>query len=138
MSTPSSNASSDSYIVAQRGGEKKTRTRTWTSHVWSDLKEIYKILNGKSIRTSTKCNVCKKVRTASSTCGAGHSIRHLASCMRKAYRFAKTQSVLKFNRDGSVTNSEIISRVTLLLWNWTFWKLESCFQICLLLLTEPS
>jgi hypothetical protein len=104
-------------MAAQQGRGNKGRRRACTSHVWNNFEEISEEVNGKRVRSGAKCTLCKKVLTGVSTNGTGHLIRHLASCSKKADRFARSQSVLQFSSDGS-------------LGNWEYNAEFACIELC--------
>jgi len=125
MATPSSNASTTTATATPRGWGQRTRTTTTktrarTSNVWNDFDELFHVVNGKRTRYAAKCHYCKKILTATSIAGTGHLLRHRTSCALKADRFAKSQSVLHFNGDGSVRNWDYNSELA---------RLELCRMI---------
>ena len=77
------------------------------SKVWEDFEELFELRNGSQVRVNAKCNYCKKTLTAHSSAGTGHLIRHIKSCKpRKLGSNAMSQSLLRFNPDGSVHHWE--------------------------------
>ena len=73
------------------------------SEVWEDFEELFELRNGSQVRVNAKCNYCKKTLTARSSAGTGHLIRHIKSCKpRKLGSNAMSQSLLRFNPDGSI------------------------------------
>ena len=72
------------------------------------FEEVTTIQNGKEVRVSAICLHCKNSMSAKSSSGTGHLIRHLDVCPAKKEkdRTGKTQSLLKYNADGSVNHWE--------------------------------
>ena len=63
-------------------------------------------MNGVKICTKATCKMCKSTLSARSSVGAGHLKRHQKSCKQKTDQFARVQSRLAYNRDGSVHNQD--------------------------------
>ena len=75
------------------------------SEVWDDFEELFEERNGAQVRVSAKCNYCHKTLSARSTGGTGHLLRHIKSCKPRNVG-ALSQSMLRFNADGSVSQWE--------------------------------
>ncbi|WVZ93266.1 LOW QUALITY PROTEIN: hypothetical protein U9M48_039261, partial [Paspalum notatum var. saurae] len=86
----------------------RSRRRGPTSKVCLDFEEITEIHAGKEVRVSAICLHCKNTLSAKSSSGTGHLRRHLDLCPSKKekHRHGRTQSLLKFNADGSVVHWE--------------------------------
>jgi hypothetical protein len=77
------------------------------SEVWEDFEELFELRNGEQIRVNAKCNYCKKTLSARSSAGTSHLLRHIKSCKpRLVGTNAMSQSLLRFNPDGSVHHWE--------------------------------
>jgi hypothetical protein len=83
----------DGGDAAARGEEPETRstaakesTRSCTSDVWDDFEKIFKVVNGKNIRVSAKCNHCGQIYVARSTIGIGSLLRHRMKCSIRGIR----------------------------------------------------
>ena len=85
---------------------KRSRRRAPTSKVWLHFEEVTAMQNGKEVRVSTICLRCKNSMSAKSSSGTSHLIGHLDLCPAKKEkdRSGKTQSLLKYNADGSVNH----------------------------------
>ncbi|KAJ1264526.1 hypothetical protein BS78_08G008000 [Paspalum vaginatum] len=85
---------------------KRSRRRGPTSRVWLDFEEVTAVQGGKEVRVSAICLLCKNTLSTKSSSGTGHLKRHLDLCPAKKEkdRFGITQSLLKFNVDGSVVH----------------------------------
>jgi hypothetical protein len=84
----------DGASDAAAGGEEaetqstaaKEATRSCTSDVWDDFEKIFKVVNGKNIRVSAKCNHCGQIYVARSTIGIGSLLRHRMKCSIRGIR----------------------------------------------------
>jgi hypothetical protein len=85
---------------------KRSRRRAPTSKVWLPFEEVTAMQNGKEVRVSAICLHWKNSKSAKSSSRTGHLIRHLDLCPAKKEkdRSRKTQSLLKYNVDGSVNH----------------------------------
>ncbi|WVZ76741.1 hypothetical protein U9M48_024686 [Paspalum notatum var. saurae] len=86
----------------------RSRRRGPTSKVWLDFEEVTEIHAGKEVRVSAICLHCKNTFSAKSSSGTGHFRRHLDlyPSKKEKDRHGRTQSLLKFNADGSVVHWE--------------------------------
>ena len=71
---------------------------------------MFNFENGKRVRTHAICHHCKQQFSAKSSAGTGHLLRHKDSCKVKKERTG-TQSILKYNPDGSLLRWEYSSEV---------------------------
>jgi hypothetical protein len=87
---------------------KRSRRRAPTSKVWLQFEEATVMQNGKEVRVYAICLHCKNSMSAKSSSGTGHLIKHLDLCPAKKEkdRSGKSQSLLKYNSDGSVNHWE--------------------------------
>jgi hypothetical protein len=88
------------YYCLFGGGSRKR------SEVWNDFNELTNMLNGKRVRYAARCKYCPETLSARSSYGTGHLLRHNSSAKKAHDRFGQTQSVLKYNPDGSLQHWE--------------------------------
>jgi hypothetical protein len=83
--------------------DAKQRKRICTSKVWQDFDLLYKTVDGKKIRYGCKCHFCKCTFSVVSSNDTSYLLRHQHDSKIKLANEGK-QSMLTFNRDGSVRN----------------------------------
>jgi hypothetical protein len=98
-------ATADASTSADAPG-KRSRRRGPTSKVWLHFEEVTEKQGGKEVRISAICLHCKHTLSAKSSSGTRHLIRHLELCPAKKdkEKTGRSQSMLKFNADGSVVH----------------------------------
>ena len=101
-------STSPTGTAAASASGTRTRRRGPSSKVWLDFEEVTEIQGGKEVRVSAICHHCKNTLSAKSSSGTGHLRRHLDLCPAKKEkdRHGRTQSMLKFNADGSFVHWE--------------------------------
>ena len=108
---PSGDATSSGHTAeGSTASQSRSRKRKSTSPVWDDFEEVYNFENGKKVRTHAICFHCKQQFSARSSAGTGHLLRHQEACKARKERTG-TQSLLRFNTDGSVVRWEYSSSV---------------------------
>jgi hypothetical protein len=93
------------------GGKRKA-----TSKVWLDFDEMFTIRNGKKVRYGAKCKYCGTEYSGKSSSGTGHLKRHALVCGKKKQTDRMSQSLLKYNPDGSIHHweyKESVARIEL-------------------------
>jgi hypothetical protein len=103
-------SSSATRTEASTDNQGRTRKRASSSPVWEDFEQVFNFENGKRVRTHAICHHCKQQFSAKSSAGTGHLLRHKDSCKVKKERTG-TQSILKYNSDGSLLRWEYSSEV---------------------------
>jgi hypothetical protein len=100
-------ATTDASTSALASGKRSWR-RGPTSKVWLHFEEVTEKQGGKDVRISAICLHYKHTLSAKSSFRTGHLIRHLELCPAKKEkeRTGRSQSLLKFNDDGSVVHWE--------------------------------
>jgi hypothetical protein len=95
-----------SRSVAASG--KRSRRRGPTSKVWLHFEEVTQKQGGNEVTISAICLHCKHTLSAKSSSRTGHLIHHLELCPAKKEKekTSRSQSLLKFNVDGSVVQWE--------------------------------
>ncbi|GJN31501.1 hypothetical protein PR202_gb19909 [Eleusine coracana subsp. coracana] len=89
----------------------RKRGRKSTSEAWKDFTPLFPDVNGLQVRYAGVCNHCKAELTARSGGGTGHLLRHRTACLAKAERAHKTQTLLRYNSDGTVRHWEYSAQV---------------------------
>ncbi|GJN06361.1 hypothetical protein PR202_ga24084 [Eleusine coracana subsp. coracana] len=88
--------------VSTASTSSRKRGRKSTTEAWKDFTPLFRDINGLQVRYAGVCNHCKAELTTRSGGGTGHLLRHRTAVLVKAQRTLKTQTILRFNSDGSV------------------------------------
>jgi hypothetical protein len=99
--TATDSTSPPASTTASAGGGSRKRSK-----VWNNFDELTNLVNGKRVRYAARCKFCHETLSARSSSGTGHLLRHNCSAKKAHDRSGQTQTVLKYNPDGSLQRWE--------------------------------
>ena len=99
--TATDSTSPPASTTASAGGGSRKRSK-----VWNNFDELTNLVNGKRVRYVARCKFCHETLSARSSSGTGHLLRHNCSAKKAHDRSGQTQTVLKYNPDGSLQRWE--------------------------------